>query len=418
MFFDRLAQMIGAMRGDTRPLAVVMMDLQRFRLINDTLGRGAGDRLLKEFASRLTANFGVTPTLARIGGDRFAVALGGMNSSTLAHLIEERIVDNLMQPFRIGVEELRIGCKIGVAMYPDDAQDAETLFRNAEAALQRAKDTADPYAFYSPGMNAQVAKRLQLEGRLHTALAERQFFLAYQPKVDLASRRIVGFEALIRWQDPVRGLVSPLDFIPVLEETGMIVEVGKWVIKQAVADAQHWQAQGWLVPRMAVNVSPVQVRHKDFVASVMAAIGPDAGVGLDLEITESLVLEDPEASVQKLAELRAAGIRIYMDDFGTGYSNLGQIAALPLDALKIDRIFIARIAESNQATAIVSTIVSLATALSIDVVAEGEAQGFLFGRPQAANLVVPLLESQTGRTIGGPHMVPGREIRQPRRVAC
>jgi len=397
MFFDRLKQVMGTLRDDRRPLAVIVIDLQRFRLINDTLGRGAGDEILKAFASRLEGVFGHAPTLARIGADRFSVAVDGMSSSMLAHLIQYRIIDGLAFPFSHEGRELRVACKIGVAMYPEDAREPESLFRNAEAALHRAKDTADTYTFYSPEMNAQVFKRLQLEGRLRNAVSERQFTLAYQPKVELGRRRIVGLEALIRWNDAVLGPVSPLEFIPVLEETGMIVEAGRQVLEQAVTDMLRWKAEGCVVPRVAVNVSYVQVRHKDFVATVRAAVGSNADLGLDLEITESLVLEDLHSGMAKLGELRADGMRIYMDDFGTGYSNLGQIAAMPLDALKIDRIFIARMAKSAEATAIVSTIISLARALRIDVVAEGveteeqatllaalgcgQAQGYLFGHP-------------------------------------
>lgn len=411
MFFDRLSQTMTAMPQDRRRLGVIVIDLLRFRLINDTLGRGRGDDLLKAFARRLKATFDVAPTLARVGGDRFAVAISGLGASALGQFIKERILRSLEEPFALAGENLRVACKIGIAMFPDDARDAETLFRNAEAALQRAKDTTETYEFYSPEMNAQVAKRLYLEDRLRNAVRNRQFLLEYQPKVELSNRLIVGLEALIRWRDPDCGMVSPLDFIPVLEETGMIVEVGRWVIEQAVEDVRGWQAEGLQAPRVAVNVSHVQVRQKDFVTTVLDAAGltthPD--IQLDLEITESLVLEDPESGIEKLRQLRAAGMRIYMDDFGTGYSNLGQMAALPLDALKIDRIFIARMAESESATAIVSTIINLAIALRIDVVAEGvetsqqasllsslgcnQAQGYFFSRPHPSREIARMLRT-------------------------
>jgi diguanylate cyclase (GGDEF)-like protein/PAS domain S-box-containing protein len=402
LFFDRLTQMIGAMNEARRRLGVVVVDVQRFRLINGTLGRGAGDALLKAVAIRLRQTFGESPTLARISGDRFAVTVSGLTGPALAHLIENQIVHGLAEPFTLAGAHLQVACKIGVALFPEDGQDAETLFRNAEAALQRAKDTTDVYTFYSPEMNAQVAERLHFEARLRSALREHQFLLHYQPKVDLATRRICGLEALLRWRDPDRGLVSPLEFIPLLEETGMIVDVGRWVVEQAVADMRRWQAQGREVPRVAVNVSQVQVRQKDFVATVLAALGPQAGptISVDLEVTESLLFEDAEAGVEKLRELRAKGMRIYIDDFGTGYSNLSQIGALPLDALKIDRVFIARMAEGARSTAIVSTMINLAKALRIIVVAEGvgterqadilgllgcdQAQGSLFGWPMPA----------------------------------
>jgi diguanylate cyclase (GGDEF)-like protein/PAS domain S-box-containing protein len=410
LFFDRLTQVLGALGDERGRLGVVVIDLQRFRLINDTLGRGAGDALLKEFAARLRKTFDDATTLSRIGGDRFAVSVGELNSAALAHLIETRVAASLTEPFVLGETPMQVGCKIGVALFPDDGHDAETLFRNAEAALQRAKDTTDTYAFYSPEMNAKVAARLHLEDRLRNALRQKQFVLHYQPKVDLKTRRIHGLEALIRWRHPERGIVAPCEFISVLEETGMIIDVGRWVIEQAVADIGHWRALRREVPRVAVNVSHMQVRQRDFVTSVLAAVGRNEGavLDLDLEVTESLMLEDREASVAKIAALRTRGMQIYMDDFGTGYSNLSQIAALPLDSLKIDGLFIARMGESAGTTAIVSAIINLAKALEIGVVAEGveteeqadllaslgcdNAQGYLFGRPMPADETARLLD--------------------------
>jgi EAL domain-containing protein (putative c-di-GMP-specific phosphodiesterase class I) len=294
-------------------------------------------------------------------------------------------------------------------MYPADADTAESLFANAEAALKRAKDAADPYLFYSPEMNARVAQRLRLESRLRKAVAQNEFVLHYQTKVDLASRQIRGLEALIRWNDPEFGLVPPMDFVPLLEESGQIVQVGRWVFEQAVADAQRWRSLGLEVPRVAVNVSEVQLRHPNFVATVLGALGPngDAG-GIDVEITETMIAQNTGANVQKLRRLREAGLRIFMDDFGTGYSGLSQIAHLPLDALKIDRAFVAGMTISTEHMAIVSAIINLAKALRIYVVAEGveteeqasrlyalgcdEAQGYLFDRPQPAEDIAKLLQ--------------------------
>jgi EAL domain-containing protein (putative c-di-GMP-specific phosphodiesterase class I) len=289
------------------------------------------------------------------------------------------------------------------------------LFINAEAALKRAKDAADPYLFYSPEINARVAQRLHLESRLRKAVIQKQFVLHYQTKVDLKTRRIRGLEALIRWHDPDHGLVSPMDFVPLLEESGLIVEVGRWVIEQAVADMQIWRDLGFEVPRVAVNVSEVQLRQPNFVASVLGALGtaPAFGAGIDLEITETMLAQNVGSNVQKLLRLREAGLHVFMDDFGTGYSGLSQIAQLPLDALKIDRAFIAGMTESAEAMAIVSAIVNLAKALRIFVVAEGveteeqasrlhelgcdEAQGYLFSRPVPAHEVAILLAAIPGR---------------------
>jgi len=408
LFVERLTQLIrgggGVLDADHR-LAVILIDLQRLREVNETLGRGAGDRFVREFAERLSRMFGGGQLPARISGSAFAVAIDRVRGPALALHIESWLLRALGEPFDVDGVELHAAVKIGIAFHPVDADNADSLLLNAEAALQRARDTGDVYAFYAPEMNARVSQRLHLESRLRKAVQERQFVLHYQPKVELATRRIVGLEALIRWRDPERGLVSPLEFIPLLEESGLIVEVGRWVIEQAVRDAAHWQAAGLAVPRIAVNVSQAQLRHKDFVASVLAARGSHTGI--DLEITESLVALDSEGSFAKLRELRTAGVHVHMDDFGTGYSSLSQIARLPLDALKIDRAFVADMAERSEHMAIVSTIVNLARTLRLAVVAEGvetqqqatllaglgceQAQGWLYSRPLPSDELAQLL---------------------------
>lgn len=408
LFFDRLAQALHSARAERRQIAVMIIDLQRFKRINDTLGRYAGDQVLKELASRLQRTISESATPARIGGDRFAVVLPNLAGISMARWIDDWIVDSFAEPLIIDDIELRTTVKVGIAMYPADADTAESLFANAEAALKRAKDAADPYLFYSPEMNARVAQRLHLESRLRKAVTQNEFVLHYQTKVDLASRHIRGLEALIRWNDPEFGLVPPMDFVPLLEESGQIVQVGRWVFEQAVADAQRWRSLGLEVPRVAVNVSEVQLRHPNFVATVLGALGPngDAG-GIDVEITETMIAQNTGANVQKLRRLREAGLRIFMDDFGTGYSGLSQIAHLPLDALKIDRAFVAGMTISTEHMAIVSAIINLAKALRIYVVAEGveteeqasrlyalgcdEAQGYLFDRPQPAEDIAKLL---------------------------
>ena len=258
-------------------------------------------------------------------------------------------------------------------------------------------------------MNARVTQRLDLESRFRRAVTNQEFVLHYQTKVDLGTRRILGLEALIRWNDPAVGLVSPLDFVPLLEESGLIVEVGRWVLEQAAADMRRWKAQGLDVPRVAVNVSEVQLRQPDFVVTVLKALGPSQSraTGIDIEITETMVAQNTGANVQKLQRLREAGLQIFMDDFGTGYSGLSQIAQLPLDGLKIDRAFVAGMTVSAEHMAIVSTIINLAKALRIYVIAEGveteeqaarlhslgcdEAQGYLFSRPLPAEEISKLL---------------------------
>jgi diguanylate cyclase (GGDEF)-like protein/PAS domain S-box-containing protein len=409
LFFDRLAQALHSARAERRQLAVLLIDLQRFKRINDTLGRHAGDQILKELAGRLQRSVGESATAARIGGDRFAVVVPDLAGTSMARWIDTWIIDSFAEPIVIDGIELRTTVKIGIAVYPADAETAESLFVNAEAALKRAKDAAEPYLFYSPEMNARVAQRLHLESRLRKAVTQREFVLHYQTKVDLATRRIRGLEALIRWHDSEFGVVPPLDFVPLLEESGLIVEVGRWVFEQALADTQRWRSLGLEVPRVAVNVSEVQLRQPNFVATVLGALGPDfnRGTGIDLEITETMVAQNTGANVQKLLRLREAGLQIFMDDFGTGYSGLSQIAHLPLDALKIDRSFVAGMTISGEHMAIVSAIINLARALRIYVVAEGveteeqaarlyalgcdEAQGYLFSRPAPAEDIAKLL---------------------------
>ena len=409
LFFDRLAQSLQAARAERRQLAVMIIDLRDFKRINDTLGRSAGDHVLKELADRLRRTTSESATPARVSGDRFAVVVPNLPGTSVARWTEEWIVNSFAEPLVIEDIELRTSVKIGIALYPGDADTAEGLFLNAEAALKRAKAAGEPYLFYSAEINSRVAQRLRLESRLRKAVSQNEFVLHYQTKVDLATRRVRGLEALIRWQDPEFGLVSPLDFVPLLEESGLIVEVGRWVIEQAVADAARWRSMHLDVPRVAVNVSEVQLRHPGFVATVLGALdsGSRHPAGIDVEVTESMLAQNTAANVQKLLRLREAGVQIFMDDFGTGYSGLSQIAQLPLDALKIDRAFIVGMTISAEHMAIVSTIINLARALQIDVVAEGveteeqaarllelgcdEAQGFLFSRPLPAETIAKLL---------------------------
>ena len=409
LFVDRLAQSIHVARADRRELAVIIIDLQRFRRINDTLGRHAGDRVLKELAGRLQRTVVESALPARLGADRFALVVPNLPAPAMTRWIEEWVVTAFAEPLVIDDIELQIGVKIGIALFPADAKTAESLFLNAEAALKRAKEASDAYLFYSPEMNGRVAQRLLLESRLRKAVTQKQFVLHYQPKLDLATRQIRGVEALIRWNDPEHGIVSPMDFVPLLEESGLIVEVGIWVIEQSMADMRLWRAMNLQAPRVAVNVSEVQLQQPNFVAAVLAALGPEPvqGAGIDLEITETMIAQNTASNVQKLLKLRAAGMQVFMDDFGTGYSSLSQIAHLPLDALKIDRAFIANMTQSTEAMAIVSAIVNLAKALGIFAVAEGveteeqatrlyvlgcdEAQGYLFSQPLPAEAVAKLL---------------------------
>jgi EAL domain-containing protein (putative c-di-GMP-specific phosphodiesterase class I) len=301
-------------------------------------------------------------------------------------------------------------------MFPSDGLGSDALLANAEAALKNGKARAQRYRFYTPVMNERVAERLRLETKLRNAIEQHEFLLHYQPKVELKSGKVVGLEALIRWLGPDGKLIAPGLFIPLLEETGMIVEVGKWVMDTAAQQHADWSARDLNPPRIAVNVSPLQLAQPDFVQSVAAVLAkfPLAKSGLDLEITESVLMEDLHGNTDKLRQAREAGLGVAIDDFGTGYSSLGYISRLPIDALKIDRTFVARMVDEPQEVSIVTTIISLAHALDLEVIAEGvenaqqaqllrllkcdQIQGYFMARPQAAESVEGLLATSFSLT--------------------
>jgi diguanylate cyclase (GGDEF)-like protein len=386
-------------------LAVFLIDLERFKNINDSLGRPAGDELLRQVAQWMGRNLGDASLLARAGADHFAVVLPQVKrEGEVAHLIEKLLKTFLQHPFRLNEAVFRIAVKVGAALYPEDGADADTLFRNAEAALKKAKAGGERYLFYTQNMTASVAGKLTLENQLRLALDDQEFVLHYQPKVNLVSGTITGAEALIRWNDPRTGLVPPGRFIPVLEETGLIYEVGRWALRQAIADYLRWRAAGLAAVRVAVNVSPLQLRHRGFIDEIRQVIAVDAQApaGLELEITESLIMEDVKGTIASLEAIRALGITVAIDDFGTGFSSLSYLAKLPMDALKIDRSFVIEMTAAPEGLALVSTIISLAHALKLKVVAEGveseeqarllrllacdEMQGFLCSKPLPAKL--------------------------------
>jgi len=410
LFLDRLSQPLHAKDAGRSMVALALLDIVRFRAINDTLGTQAGDELLRLVAQRLGAPRSGCGPPARVGVNCFALELTGMREpAEVAYALEGILRSGFGEPFQVQGTELRVAAKCGVALFPSDGGDAETLFRNAEAALARARRSADAVMFYAPAMNARVSEALAMENKLRKAIELGQFVLHYQPKVGLADSRITGVEALIRWNDPETGLVPPVRFIPVLEETGMIFEVGRWAMQQAVAQHRAWASKGFEPPRVAVNVSPLQLRHRDFVAEVkrVAQSGSAADFGLDLEITESVIMEDLENNIAKLEAVRNLGVNIAIDDFGTGYSSLSYLAKLPVTALKIDRSFIIEMTEGPQGLAIVSTIINLAHTLKLKVVAEGveteeqskllkllncdEMQGYLFCKPIPAQELEALL---------------------------
>lgn len=415
LFSDRLNQQLAAATEERRPVAVALLDIERLRLINDSLGRHAGDALLKYVARCLCAALGDAHHVARVGPDLFAIFLANLKEeSDAGRLVQELIAKATSQPFRIDGQELRVSLRAGVALSPADGGDAESLLSNAETALKKGKASADRVRFYAPEMNARVAEQLTLENKLRRALERGEFVLHYQPKIEIATGRVSGLEALIRWNDPETGLVPPGMFIPLLEETGMILDVGLWAMRHAAKTSSQWRKRGLAVPPVAVNVSPIQLRLREFVSSVEEALLPTGSSGneLDLEITESVIMEDIEQNIGKLRAIREMGIGVAIDDFGTGYSSLSYLARLPVNSLKIDRTFITHLATDADSMSVVSSIITLAHSMDLKVVAEGvetkeqerilrllkcnEYQGFLFSPALTADKIEELLAAPAG----------------------
>ncbi len=374
LFLDRVNQRIGTTNQDHKVLSVIILDIERFSSVNESLGHQAGDHLLRELAGRLKQMVEETDILARLSGDHFAIAMKHKEESTdIAHVLEKILFEIQDKPFVIGGPELRISARAGTASYPADGRDTDTLLRNAETALNKAKISFDRYVFYAPEFNTRVTEKLRLETKLRQAVEQEQLVLHYQPKIDLESGQISGLEALMRWKDPENGLVPPLSFIPLLEETRMILEAGRWALSKAISDSKTWRAMGLNPPKVAVNVSPIQLRQKDFVSMVASVINGagNVSIGLELEITESVIMQDIEANIKKLKIIRDMNIEVAIDDFGTGYSSLNYIAKLPVNVLKIDRAFIINMTRNADDLSIVSAIISLAHSLQLRVIAEG-----------------------------------------------
>jgi len=388
-------------------LALGVFDIERFKAINDTLGQRAGDEVLRTFAERLKAAFGDVNRVARLAGNSFGVMFPAIQDAPdAARVLEETSAELISRPVPVEGKEIKITTKTGIALFPDDGADAAALFRNAEASLKRAKETGDRFLFYAPHINARVAEQVELEARLRQAVEKRELFLHFQPKVSMETNQIVGVEALMRWRGPDNLLMSPAKFVPVLEETGMILEAGRQALEMAAAAFRDWKSRNLSAPRIAVNVSALQLRQKTFVDDVRAALG-QGDSGVDLEVTESLLMEDIEESIRKLRMLRESGASISLDDFGTGHSSLAYLSRLPIDLLKIDRSFVRGMTENADHTSIVSTIISLAQALRLKTVAEGvetdeqarllrllrcdQMQGYLFSPPVAKEKLEEML---------------------------
>ena len=408
LFIERLGQFMRSAQAAQEEIILVLADVERLSTLNDSLGRQAGDALLKLLSERLAQTIGNHQS-ARVTGDVFAIMLQGARErpdreQTLAAVWREIFA----APFEVGGSELRISAKAGIAVFPADGDHAETLLSCAEVALRKAKETGETRVFHAPEMAARSAEKRTLETKLRQALENEEFVLHYQPKLDLQTQRIVGVEALLRWQSAELGLVPPMKFIPLLEETGLILDVGAWALSKAAFDHHQWLQSGIAAPRVAVNVSAVQMRKRDFVATVMAALtGGAVPPGVDIEITESLLMDDIDENIRKLRELRERGVMAAIDDFGTGYSSLSYLARLPVQALKIDRSFILAMSDDPDTMTLVQTIISLAHSLTLKVVAEGvesaeqskllrllrcdEIQGYVFSRPVPFEQMTALL---------------------------
>lgn len=405
LFADRLTQAQARARRDETMLAVLCLDLNRFKDVNDTLGHAAGDLLLKALAERLQGEIREADTLARLGGDEFAIIQTGLAQPRGADELSRRLIEAVAEPFDIGGHTVVIGVSIGIAVFPMNGSGPADLLKNADLALYRSKaEGRDGYRFFEEEMNARLQRRKVLEHDLRRALAEGQFELHYQPQIELGEGRVVGLEALLRWRHPDRGLVSPAEFIPLAEETGLILPLGEWALRAACV-----QAVAWPHIRMSVNLSPVQFRHSDLVGLITQAL-EETGLEprrLELEITEGVLLQETEAALSVLARIRALGVRIAMDDFGTGYSSLSYLQRFPFDKIKIDQSFVRRLEVSKDAAAIVRAVLGLGNSLGIHTNAEGvetkgqlaflrtagceEVQGFYFSPPVAAADLEPLL---------------------------
>jgi diguanylate cyclase len=411
LFMERLDQQLHSAARVSGEVVVLLGNLRRFRLINETFGRHAGDELLRQVATRLRGVMEFPENLARIEGDSFACYVPSAGTAKDGVRVQELFARVLETPFRIAEQDLVVDATLAIAVFPGDGTDGETLMANAAAALRRAQDTGERSMFYEPAMNARVADAVKLEYRLRRAVELGQLELHYQPKVDFATRRVHSVEALMRWRDPERGLVPPGQFIPLMEEIGLIGQAGTWALHQAVADLGRLRVMGLPVPRCAVNVSAIQLRDPGFVRTVLnelAGFGDD-DVMLDIEITETLIMQDVPQTIRVLQTLRGVGVQVAVDDFGTGYSSLAYLVQLPINALKIDRAFVLGLDAGPQGVMIVKSIISLAHALRLQVVAEGVEtevqaqqlqamgcdlmQGYLFSKPvpfdQLAALLAP-----------------------------
>jgi diguanylate cyclase (GGDEF)-like protein len=390
-----------AARQSTR-LAVLFVDLDRFKPINDSLGHDVGDKLLKVVAERMQDSVRSVDTVSRVGGDEFVVLLSEIETSEDAARVAEKLINTLSQRYEIEEHELLLTASIGICIYPDNGIESGILLRNADASMYSAKEAGrNRYQFYSEDMTARAIERLSLERDLRNAAERGELFLVYQPQIELATGRIIGAEVLMRWRQPQQGLISPLRFIPVAEDSGLILTMGEWALSESCRQARAWQDRRLLDMCISVNVSAVQFRQTDFVHVVERAL-KDSGLSpekLELELTESVVMQGAEPALEKLRQLDALGVKVAIDDFGTGYSSLSYLRQFTVDRLKIDRSFVRDLPGNNDAEAIAAAIVAMGLSLGLRIIAEGveteaqaeflqrisckEGQGYLYAWPMA-----------------------------------
>jgi diguanylate cyclase (GGDEF)-like protein len=413
LFTDRLSQSVIHARRTHRPLAIMFVDLDHFKTINDTVGHTGGDELLLEMSHRLRACVRDDDTVARFGGDEFTIMLNELRQPEDAAPIAEKILAAVQEPLTIAGLSVEISASIGIAIYPTDGADSDALLRNADSAMYRAKEAGrNTYQLCTDEMKRRATERLSLETRLRRAIQEDQLTMHYQPQISLATGRIIGAEALIRWNDPERGLVHPSAFVPLAEESRLILPIGEWVLRTACRQMREWQTDGLDLERVSVNLSARQLQQQDFVDLVRRILADSgiAGSALELEITETTAMQNAEVTVEVLNSLRALGVAISIDDFGTGYSSLNYLKRFPISTVKIDGTFIRDVATSESDAAIVSAVIGIARSLRLQVIAEGveteeqlsflrrrrcdAAQGHLFSRAVTAEKLGRLLRER------------------------
>ena len=410
-FQEQLERATARARREGRKVALFFLDLDQFKVINDTLGHDAGDRLLREMAARLRRSIRAGDVLARLGGDEFAILLEGLDGALEAETIAKAILEVIAEPFSIDGREVTMTTSIGITIYPNDNSDVATLLKNADIAMYQAKDQGrNNFKFFTERMHAELLEYHRLEHEIRHAIACERFTLVYQPKVNLVTRKLEGLEALLRWEHPHRGFIPPDEFIPVAEKSGHIIPLGHWVLDEVCRTLNRWQATQLPLVPVSINVSARQFQQPDFyrrVADVLRRQGVDPAL-VEMELTEGLLMEDTDSAKRALQQLKHTGVRVSIDDFGTGHSCLNYLRRFPIDVLKIDRSFITEIDDCEDSQIIVEAIISLARSLRLNTVAEGVetreqlnflvergctvAQGFLFGQPLTAREVQPFLE--------------------------